>query len=175
MNSKTFKLILPALLALVLNLVAQSAFAEALDLKTGTWETTATTTIQGMPIPKATLAQLSASAREQVEQQMRERAAKPHTQTLRSCVTQDKLNRSDLLQSGHPDCKRKILSQDAHKLEVEERCPPPISSKSHYLLVTKTPDRYDSTIDVRQGESGKIHIEMTGQWISAECNEPTEE
>ncbi len=155
--------------------ITSSVHAEALDLKTGTWETTATTTIKGMPIPKESLKQLSASAREQVEQQMRERAAKPHTQTLRSCVTQDKLDRSDLLQSGHPDCKRKILAHDAHKLEVEERCPPPLSSKSNYILTTKSPESYDSTIDVQQGESGKIHVEMTGHWISAECSEAKEE
>ena len=155
--------------------LSSAAHAEALDLKTGTWETTATTTLKGMPIPKASLEQLSASAREQVEQQMRERAAHPNTQTLRSCVTQDKLDRSDLLRSGHPDCKRKILSHDAHKLEVEERCPPPISSQSHYLLVTRTPESYESTIDVQQGVSGKIHVEMSGHWISEACSDSKEE
>jgi len=143
--------------------------AEAFDIKTGAWEVTTTTAIKGMLIPKETLEKMPPEQRAKVEQQMRARAAKPNTLTKRSCVTKEKLDRSEILKSENPKCTRKVISHTARKLEIEETCPPPQATKSHYKLEAKSAESYIGIIDITQSEGGKVHVDMNGHWLSSVC------
>lgn len=169
MNSNTRISFATLLIGIGIAIAPLGGRAEALDIKTGAWETTATTTIKGMLIPKEMLEKMPPEQRARVEQQMLERAAKPNTHTMRSCVTKENLDRSELLKSENPKCTRTVISHSARKLEVEEACPPPQATKSHYTLVAKSAESYVSTIDVIQSEGGKIHVDMSGHWLSAAC------
>ncbi len=143
--------------------------AEAFDIKPGAWEVTTTTAIKGMLIPKETLDKMPPEQRAKVEQQMRARAAKPNTHTTHSCVTKEKLARSEVLKSSKPNCTRKVISHSARKLEIEETCPPPQATKSHFKLEAKSAESYIGTIDITQSEGGKVHVDMSGHWLSAVC------
>lgn len=142
---------------------------EAFDIKPGAWDVTTTTSIEGMLIPKETLDKMPAERRAKVEQQMRTRAVKPNTHTTHSCVTKEKLERSEVLKSPKPNCTSKVISHTAHKLEIEETCPPPQATKSHYKLEAKSAESYIGTMDITQSDGGKIHIDMAGHWLSAVC------
>jgi hypothetical protein len=143
--------------------------AQALDIKTGAWEATTTTSIEGMLMPKEMLEKMPPERRARFEQQMRARAAKPTTHTTRNCVTKEKLDRSEVLKSENPKCTRKVISHSARAIEVEETCPPPRATKSHFKLDAKSPESYVGVMDIAQSEGGKVHIDMKGQWLSAVC------
>jgi hypothetical protein len=143
--------------------------AQAFDIKTGAWEVTTTTAIDGMLMPKETLEKMPPEQRAKFEQMMRARAAKPNTHTRTSCVTKEKLARSEVLQSEDPKCTRNVISQSARKLEVEETCPPPRATKSHYKFEAKSAESYVAVVDVAQSEGGKVHVDMAGHWLSAVC------
>lgn len=143
--------------------------AEGFDIKPGAWEVTTTTAIEGMLMPKEMLEKMPPAQRAKVEQHMRERAAKPNTHMTHSCVTKEKLDRSEVLKSKNPNCARKVISNSARKLEIEETCPPPRATKSHYKLEAKSAESYIGNIDVTQSEGGKVHVDMSAHWLSAEC------
>lgn len=143
--------------------------AESFDIKTGAWEVTTTTTIEGMLIPKEVLAKMPPEQRAKFEQQMKSRAAKPDTDTEHSCITKEELDRNEILKSENPQCTRNVISNSGRKLEVEETCPPPQATKTHFKLEAKSPENYVGTIDVVQRDGGKVHVDMTGRWLSAVC------
>jgi hypothetical protein len=89
--------------------------------------------------------------------------------TTRNCVTKEKLDRSEVLKSENPKCTRKVISHSARAIEVEETCPPPRATKSHFKLDAKSPESYVGVMDIAQSEGGKVHIDMKGQWLSAVC------
>ncbi len=143
--------------------------AESFDIKTGTWEVTTTTTIEGMLIPKEVLAKMPPEQRAQCEQQMKARAAKPDTDMENSCITKEELDRNEILKSENPKCTRNVVSNSGGTLEVEETCPPPQATKTHFKLEAKSPENYVGTIDIVQRDGGKVHVAMTGRWLSATC------
>lgn len=142
---------------------------EAFDIKAGAWEVTTTTAINGTLMPKETLEKMPPEQRAKFEQVMRARAAKPNTHTRTRCVTKEELARSEVLQPESPKCTRNVISQTARKLEVEETCPPPRATKSHYKFEAKSAESYVAVVDIAQSEGGKVHVDMGGHWLSAVC------
>ena len=128
-----------------------------------------TTAIEGMLIPKEVLDKMPPAQRAMLEQQMGARAAKPKTHTEHSCLTKGELDRSEILKSENPKCTRKVISNTARKLEIEETCPPPEGTKAYFKLEAKSAENYVGSIDITQAEGGKVHVDMNGRWLSAVC------
>ena len=164
------RLILLAITALPL-----CGHAESLDIKTGLWEIVTSTAISGVPIPAAALANMPAAQRAKIEESMRAREGKVNTNTSRSCVTKADLDRGNLLQSDDESCTRKIVEQNARRFEVEESCGAPEPTKTHMTFAAKTPESLTATMDRAQGEGGKVHMEMSGRWLTAVCTEADED
>jgi hypothetical protein len=106
--------------------------AETLDVRTGFWELTTTTTVAGMVIPKEALEGMTPDQHVKIEAAMRARAGKATTHTSTDCLMQQELDRSQLANSENPKCTRKVIAQTARHLEVEESWPAPKSSKTHF-------------------------------------------
>jgi hypothetical protein len=126
-----------------------------------------------MLMPKEVLDKMPPERRAKIEQAMRTRAAKPNTHTRTNCVTKENLARAEVAQSENPKCTRNVISQSSRKLEVEETCPPPRATKSHYKFEAKSAESYVAVVDMAQGEGGKVHIDMGGHWLSAVCKKGT--
>jgi len=156
------------LAALVLTALPLAGHAETLDIKTGAWEVTETTAMSGMPIPKEALEKMPPEQRAQVEASMRAHAGSGKPHTTRSCLTQEGRDRGQLMHSEEPSCKRKVITQNARHLEIEEVCTGPEPSKSHLKFDATSNERYTGSIDMTRGD-GKVHIDMSGHWIGATC------
>lgn len=158
-----------ALAALVLAALPASARAEGLDVKTGAWEVTTKTLMQGMTIPQDAMASMPPEQRAKMEAAMRARSGKVETDTSRTCLTKQDLERGELNKSESKNCTRKVITQNARHLEVEETCAAPESSRSHFKVDATSAESYTASLDVSRGERGKVHIDMSGRWIGAIC------
>lgn len=154
--------------ALVLIALPLSGHAETLAIKTGAWEVTLKTLMEGVPIPKEAMANMDPAQRARTEEAMRARSGKVNTNTHRSCTTQKDLDRGELMHSDEPNCKRKVITQNARHLEMEEICAGSEPSKSHFKFDATSSERYTGSIDMMRGD-GKVHIDMSGRWIGATC------
>jgi len=154
--------------ALALVALPLVSHAETLDIKTGAWEVTISTAMSGMPIPKEAMAKMSPEQRARMEASMRAQAGQGKPHTSRSCVTREDIDRGQLMRSDEPNCKRKVITQNARHLEMEEVCTGPEPSKSHFKVDATSRERYTGSLDTTRGD-GKVHVDMTGRWIAATC------
>jgi len=147
------------------------AFADSLNMKTGTWEITMTTVTTGMPIPPEALDRMLPEQRAKVEEAMRARAGKARSHVTKSCVTQNDLDQNLLLKSADANrCKKKIISKSSRKIAFQQTCTPPRASTSNVKIEAKTPERIAASMDiVQEGASGKIHVDIRGRWLSTGC------
>lgn len=145
--------------------------ADSLDIKSGLWEISMSTTITGALMPAAAMENVPSAQRAKIEAAMRARAGKVNTQTHRSCVTQEDLDRGEFIKSEDENCKRNIVEQNARRFEAEDVCGPPEPAKTHITFAAKTPESYTATMDRAQAEGGSVHVEMNGRWIAAACSE----
>lgn len=153
----------------VIAMAPLSSRAESFDVKTGSWEVTTTTAVEGMPVPKKVLDDMPPVQRAKMEQMMRARAAKPQTHTVRQCLTKEDLDRSRLHTSDNPKCASNVISQSARRLEAEVTCPPPEASKMHLKYDAISVESFVGSMDRVQGEGGKIHVDVKGRWLAAVC------
>lgn len=147
------------------------ALADSFNAKPGAWEITTTTLTKGMLIPAEALANMPPARRAQVEKTMQARAGKPSTHVTKSCVTKTDLDQDRVLKSDdEKDCKKKIVSKSASKLEYEQACAAPNASKSTVKVEAKTPESIAASMDmVRGGDGGKIHVDIKGRWLGNSC------
>jgi hypothetical protein len=165
MEETTMKTVIAALALTALPLAGH---AETLDVKTGAWEITTSTAMSGMPIPKEALDRMSPEQRAKVEASMRARGGAVKSHTSRTCVTREDLDRGDMQGRTEPNCKRKVLAQNARHLEIEQVCTGPEPSKSHFKFDATSNERYTGVIDMTRGD-GKVHVDLSGRWLGATC------
>ena len=144
-------------------------FAASLDLRPGAWEVVMATTITGVPIPQEALAKMPPDQRAKFEEAVKARAGKVNTHTIHSCLTQEDLDRGDLMESERENCSRNVIEQTPRRLEVDETCAAPEPSKTHMTFAAKSPESYTATIERSPGEGGKVQVELTGRWVATKC------
>ena len=147
------------------------ALADSLNVKTGAWEMTMTTSVTGMPVPSEKLAQMPPQQRAALESVMRTRASQATTHVVKSCVTQEDLDQGRMSESDDDDqCTQTFLTKSASKVVVEKTCPPPDASTSRMTMEATSPESLVNSIDmVRGGADGKVHVEIKGRWLGATC------
>src|SRR6266702_8368239 len=96
---------------------------QPLNVKTGLWETTRTTTTSGqMPIPPELLARLTPEQRAKMEERMKANSAeKSRTDTSKSCLTKEKLEKAPF-SDEQKECTRTIVTSTSNKAEVRFTC-----------------------------------------------------
>ncbi len=95
---------------------------QPLNVKTGLWESTSTTTTSGqMPIPAESLAKLSPEQRAKFEARMKANSApKAHTFTKKSCETKGKLAEQPF--NDRKECKQTVVTSNAKNAEIKVSC-----------------------------------------------------
>jgi len=159
------KIAYAALILIALPLASQ---ADPLDIKTGAWELTEITAINGVTIPKETLDKLPPTQRDEMEVKMRASANNGDPVKSRRCVTQEDLAGNNLLGKEQANCTRKVKYQTKRFLELEENCAAPDASKTIVRFEAASKETYSGNIDRTQGE-GAVHIEIVGRWIGPTC------
>ena len=160
------KIVLAALVFAALPIASRAA---TLDIKTGAWEVTTRTLMQGTMIPKEAMANMPPEQRAKVEAAMNARSGKVETHTSQSCVTKADLERGDVARSERKNCTRKVIAQNARHLEIEETCTAPEPSKSHFSVDATSAESYTASMDISQAAGGKVHVDMSGRWVGATC------
>lgn len=147
------------------------ALAESFNAKAGAWAMTVTTVTTGNPVPPSILAAMTPEMRAEVEQVMKQRDGKPHTNSYKTCITQEKMDQDRFLNTETDvRCTRKVVSKSATRIEMEQTCPAPRNSTGRAVVEAATPESLMATIDTVQGEStGTAHVDLKGKWLSASC------
>lgn len=149
------------------------AHSEGFDIKTGAWAVTTSTAMSGMPIPKASLDRMPPEQRAKIEAMMAARGGKVNSHTSTHCVTKADLDRGQWMKPGDANCTRKLISQTARRYEMEEKCAGEQPSTTHGKFEATSAESYTGSVDRTQG-AGKVHVEMSGRWLSATCKQGSE-
>lgn len=152
-------------------LAAAAAHAgDKLNVKTGLWETTVTTKIDGNPVPKNVLDQMPPERRAKIEQAMAARSASmaaPKTAT--NCVTEEDLAKGVQAMDMNGDCKKTVIAQTSTHQELAIECSRSgVTSKGHMTVDAPSNDRITGKMEMAVGE-GKVIGDFSGKWIGATC------
>lgn len=161
------RLLAPSAVMIALPVLA----ADALQVKTGLWETTTTSKMSGISIPADALAQMPPAQRAQMEQMMKQMTGAQSVKD-RSCVTQKDLQDGPFRDQADPDagnCKYTQVAATTRRQEWSFQC----SSQGANVTGKMTLEASDSThvkglIDAK-GDQGGMNIQFTAQWLSASC------
>jgi hypothetical protein len=138
----------PGLFVLTLCLLPCCAHAEPIDLKTGGWEVSVTTTGAG----------------------------ETDKQSFQSCVTKEGLASGSVFESeDETNCTRKVIRRSAQRFEFDEACREPEPSKGHMSFEAKSREAYVGSIDRTLQGGAQVHIEMSGHWVSATCSDDVDD
>lgn len=149
---------------------AAAASAASLNVKTGAWESTFTSSMTGSMLSADQLAKLPPAQREKVEAMMRAQSGKTRTRTNKSCITQKDLDEDSFLDmSPEPGCKPKMISKTSTRVEFERTCGSGSGAHTeHVVIAALSPESVTMVGDVVQA-SGKMHFENKGHWLGASC------
>lgn len=154
----------------------------SLNVKLGLWETTVTSTMTGMPsipsIPDSALAQLPPDQRAKIQQMIEERNGKPTT--AKSCLTKEKLQKSNPFQNAPKGCTYTVTSSTSSKMEVKMDCSMNGTTMTGNVVVTATDsENVKGTVHMNttggNGNGGSNTMNMnstfTSKWIGAACGD----
>jgi len=157
------------LIASVLVLTTAHA-ATAFNVKTGLWEVTYTTKMEGSMIPKSVLEGMPAERRAKMEAAMKQRAAAgPRTHTMKSCVTDKDLQKGAFDADPDGGCKKTLVSQTATHQEVKFVCTEDGETRTGHMTVdAKTNSSMQGAVEIVTA-GGKVNTQLSGRWLSASC------
>jgi Protein of unknown function (DUF3617) len=167
------KLILACVLCLGAGLLwAGSGKYQPLNVKTGLWETTVTTSMSGhMPIPPETLAKLTPEQRARFEAAMKS-MAKAKSNTNKSCLTKEKLEK-DPFNREDKACTETVLASTGSQMEVREVCTRENSKADITVhLVASDSEHVTGTIKTNVSGGGNTMTadgKMTSKWLGPAC------
>lgn len=151
-------------------LLAQGA--PKINVKLGLWEITTTVTLSGdAPVDTSNMPPDQAARMKAVMGAM----MGPHTNTSKSCLTQEKFNQG--LLSDNKNCKSTIVTNTSAALDVQMDCAGPSGQGTMSILVhfeAPTPDTVKGSF---KGTSAMGTQKMTsngtttGKWLGADCGD----
>lgn len=163
-----------SLAATCIPLVASAADYPGMDMKSGLWESTVTTSHADMgPIPPEALARLTPEQRARIEAM---RAGGPFVH--RSCVTNDPQHRQDYINKvtqDSGDCQKDVVSSSRTEMTMHLVCTNKHGTQMDGTVhfVSLGPDHYK--VDSNMKASGNQNMSMTtmveGRWIGPDCGD----
>ena len=158
--------------AVVLASAGRSVRAETLNVKLGTWETTAVTSTSGMHLPEEQLKQLPPEQRQRIEAMLKQREAEgPKSHTSRSCVTQKELEKffdEAGQDKDEKSCKRTSVVATATKQKAIIECAGKHPTKGELHAEALSRERVKGGMKMAS-EMGNVTVEFDSKWISAAC------
>jgi hypothetical protein len=155
---------------------AQSKF-QPLNVKTGLWESTTTSTTSGQtPIPAEFLAKLSPEQRAKVEARMNANAnSAPRTRTFTSkrCETKEKLAEQPF--ASQQECKETVISSTGNQMEVKLSCDfGDVKSTGSMKIEATSPEAVKGSGQMTSNGGGHamtINTEFSSKWLGSSCGD----
>jgi hypothetical protein len=173
--------LISAIFILLLGAVAFSFAGDdktPLDVKLGLWETTTTHTTAGAPpIPQERLDRLTPEQRAKFEERMKNRSGQASTETHRSCLTKEQLEKHFLFEDDKGmNCTRNIVSATRRKIDASLECSNPMGIKLNGTIKIDSPDSEtaNGTIHmVSAGNGNSMNFDSTfkSKWLGASCGD----
>ncbi len=149
--------------------------AQSFDVKTGLWETTVTSDMNGMP-PIDT-SKMTPEQRARVEAVLKARSGRgPTTHTNRSCMTKEKLEKKSLeeMADRNPNCKTTLLNASASVVDMKMECSGPMKGTGTMHFEASSRENIKGTVKLVSGDEAHpmtININMTSKWVGDACGD----
>jgi len=148
----------------------------ALDVKTGLWETTTKSQMNGVPqLPPDLLNKLTPEQRAKLEATLKARAAQgPKTNVHRGCLTKEQLDKAldvldDLKEKG---CTRTLVTSTSSKQDIRFECTVGGLTESGTVHVEAlNSENIKGTMMVASDRNSNNTMEFTSKWIGPACTE----
>ena len=171
------KLILLSVICLGTGLVLTAGGQyQPLNVKTGLWETSWTSSVSGRPpIPADMLEKLTPEQRARFEAAMQRMASQtPKSRSNRSCLTKEKLER-DPFNEKDKSCTETVLTSTGSKMEVREVCTQE-NATTDMTVHIEAVDSEHVRGSVKSNTSGggntmNVNGSFTSKWLGAACGD----
>ena len=147
-----------------------------LNIKTGLWQTTSTTTINGtMGLPPELTAKMTPAQRAKFEEAMKKRGnGVPQTRTYKSCLTEKNLTEDPFKgKNMKMKCQETVIKSTGTDLEVREACTDGTAkSDIHMVTHADSSEHVTSTGNAAATVRGRtMHsvIKMDAKWLGPTC------
>jgi hypothetical protein len=149
-----------------------------LNVKTGLWQTTSTTSVSGsLGIPPEMAAKLTPEQRAKFEAAMKkEGGGTPKTRTYKSCLTEKDLTEDPFTDKGQGEkmkCQETVIHSTSTELEVRESCTDGTAkSDMHMTFHASSAEHVTGTGNVTTtmgGHTMNSVMKMDSKWMSAAC------
>jgi hypothetical protein len=149
--------------------MAAAQGAERLAAKTGEWEMTVTTKVDGSVIPPDLLAKIPPDKRAQLEQAIAARAganAKPRV--TRTCMTEADLEKGAFTP---PDssCKVTTISRTPTHQEMSVECERDGRKSTGHMTIDATSNEHIKGLMEMLVGGGKVVADFSGTWLGSTC------
>jgi Protein of unknown function (DUF3617) len=154
----------------------QSKF-QPLNVKTGLWESTTTSTTSGqMPIPADFLAKLSPEQRAKVEARMNANAnSAPRTRTFTSkaCQTKEKLAEQPF--SSQQECKETVVNSNGNQVDMRVSCEfGDVKSTGTMKIEAISPESVKGSGQMTSNGGARtmtVNTEFSSKWLGSSCGD----
>ena len=149
---------------------------QPLNVKTGLWETSWTSSFSGRPpIPTEMLEKMTPEQRARFEAAMNRMASQaPKSRTTKSCLTKEKLD-SDPFSEKDKSCTETVLASTGSKMEVREVCTHE-NAKTDVTVHIEAADSEHVKGTVKSNTSGggntmNVNGTFTSKWLGSACGD----
>ena len=145
---------------------------QPLDVKLGQWETTTTSQMSGMPpIPPEAMARMTPEQRAKMQAAMNQA---PHTQTRKSCLKKEDLEKGATFGEDRKNCTRTVLTSTSSKMDVRLQCDEGSGMKTDATLKIEALNSENVKGDIQAESSGggnKMNMKsnFTAKWLGPVC------
>lgn len=154
---------------------------QPLNVKTGLWEMTMTTTTSGtMPISAELAAKMTPEQRARMEAAMKAHSAeKTRTTTYKSCMTKEKLEKGFDFGQKDSKCTPTVVNSTASSEDARFSCELQVDVKSSGTIHFDALDPENikgsgQTSTTGGGNTMNVKLSWTGKWIGPACSGETE-
>jgi hypothetical protein len=149
-----------------------------LNVKTGLWEVTTTTTAsEKAMLPAALLEKLNPEERARVEERMKARKADAQKTTItKQCLTEKQLERGMPFHPVRNSCNWTVVSSTGHKVAMQAECVDNgVKMEGAVSIETLGPEEAKGSVQFLTGSENSapsLTSTFTAKWIGPECKSP---
>jgi uncharacterized protein DUF3617 len=146
---------------------------QPLNVRTGLWESTvSTTSSEHMPLPAELLSRLTPEQRAKFEARMKENtASKTRTSVQKDCETKEKLAEQPF--SNQKECKQTIVNSTSTKAEVKMTCQfADVRSSGVMHIDALSPESVKGSGQMTSNGGGNtmtVNTSFSAKWIGPSC------
>jgi hypothetical protein len=147
--------------------------ADRLNVKTGLWEITSVTEMQGMPqLPPEVMKNLTPEQRATMAAALGNGAGQgPRVDKNKECITEEDLD-EPFHAEDRKECKSTVVKTSAREQEITLVCGGDYPAKGKLHIQTPTPETMKGTFEMTMGGGERpmsIKSKLTGRWLEATC------